>query len=63
MFKNISHEVLGLMIGFLFSAASLRIEKILPGIASSGSFALLASYSQFELNAAFVGALFDGEDN
>ena len=57
IFKNIGYVVLGLSIGFLFSAASLRIKKVLLGIAAGGSIGLLVSYSQFELNTASVGAL------
>jgi hypothetical protein len=57
MFKNIGYGVLGLIIGLLFNATSLRITKVLLGIAAGGSIGLLVSYSQFELNAASLGAL------
>ena len=57
IFKNISLVVLGLITGFLFSAPSLRINKVLLGLITGGLIGLLASYFQFDLNAAIVGAL------
>ena len=57
IFKNISLIVLGLITGFLFSASSLRINKVLLGLIAGGVIGLLASYLQFDLNAAIVGAL------
>jgi len=57
LFGELSLIAAGLIIGFLFSVTSLRITKILLGVAVGGLIGFFASYYSPELNNAIIGAL------